>query len=210
VQRDIKLLVVACNTASAVALEALLRQLEVPIVGVIEPGARRAAEITKSGVIGVIGTEGTIASNAYRRALLALNPDFSVHSKPCPLFVPLAEEGWEDHPVTEQIAHEYLDGWAGEEMDTLILGCTHYPVLTSAIQKVVGDSMTLVDSASAIATTVADQLSRSGQLVTGSDSGPQHEFFVTDVPERFQKVGQTFLSAPIGRASQVDIDAGRW
>jgi len=204
-RRDIKLLVVACNTASAVALEALEEQLEVPVVGVIRPGARRAAEVSQSGVIGVIGTEGTIASGAYRRALLELNPQLTVDGRPCPLFVPLAEEGWEKHSVTEQVARVYLGDWAVQPMDTLILGCTHYPVLTASIQKVIGGSVNLVDSASATARTVAERLEVVG---SAGSSGVRHEFFVTDVPERFRAVGQRFLRAPLGQVFQVDIDTG--
>lgn len=127
--RDIKLLVVACNTASAVALPALRRQLPIPVVGVIEPGARRAVEVTKSGVVGVIGTAGTIRSSAYSRAIKRLNPNISVLAKPCPLFVPLAEEGWTDNEIARLTAHQYLDELREAGVDSLVLGCTHYPLL---------------------------------------------------------------------------------
>jgi len=205
VQRGIKLLVVACNTASAVALPALEEALEVPVVGVIRPGARKAARTTRSGVVGVIGTEGTIMSGSYERELLKVRPDATVFKRPCPLFVPLAEEGWEDHQVSKAVAGEYLGDFASEGMDTLILGCTHYPVLRGPIQSAVGDGVTLVDSATAVAEVVAEELDRLGLTCKGGGP-PAHEFFVTDVPQRFQTVGERFLGAPLAGIRQVDID----
>jgi glutamate racemase len=205
VERGIKLLVVACNTASAVALPALEEALEVPVVGVIRPGARKAARTTRSGVVGVIGTEGTVMSGSYERELLKIRPGATVKKRPCPLFVPLAEEGWEDHPVSAAVAGEYLGDFASGGMDTLILGCTHYPVLRGPIQKAVGDAITLVDSATATAEMVAEEIERLGLARPGDDS-PAHEFFVTDVPQRFQTVGERFLGAALSGIQQVDID----
>jgi len=205
----IKLLVVACNTASAVALDALARELDVPVVGVIGPGAARAAATTRSAVVGVIGTEGTVGSGAYVRALEAERPDLTVHSRPCPLFVPLAEEGWEEHPVAMEVARSYLDRWAGGAMDTLILGCTHYPLLRKAIQAAVGPGVTLVDSASAVAQTVSGLLAREGLVHPEGTRPPPHRFFATDVPERFREVGRRFLGAALDRVELVDIDPGR-
>jgi glutamate racemase len=205
VGRGIKLLVVACNTASAVALQALEDQLDVPVVGVITPGARKACRTTRSGVVGVIGTEGTIASGSYERALLKIRPDISVLKRPCPLFVPLAEEGWEEHSVASVIADEYLGDFTTGGMDTLILGCTHYPVLATAIQKAVGAGVKLVDSASAVAEVVGEELARL-DLACGQDRVSTHQFFVTDVPQRFQNVGERFLGARLDRVQQVDID----
>jgi glutamate racemase len=205
VGRGIKLLVVACNTASAVALPALEEALEVPVVGVIRPGARKAARTTRSGVVGVIGTEGTIMSGSYERELLKIRPGTTVLKRPCPLFVPLAEEGWEDHPVSRAVAGEYLGDFASGGMDTLILGCTHYPVLREPIQNAVGEGVTLVDSATAVAEVVAEELDRLG-LARTKDGAASHEFFVTDVPQRFQTVGERFLGTRLGGVKQVDID----
>ena len=205
VERGIKLLVVACNTASAVALPALEEALEVPVVGVIRPGARKAARTTRSGVVGVIGTEGTVMSGSYERELLKIRPGTTVKKRPCPLFVPLAEEGWENHPVSAAVAGEYLGDFASGGMDTLILGCTHYPVLHKPIQEAVGDTVTLVDSATATAEMVAEEIGRL-QLARPQGDSPAHEFFVTDVPQRFQTVGERFLGAPLSGIQQVDID----
>jgi len=205
VERRIKLLVVACNTASAVALPALEEELNVPVVGVIRPGALKAAETTRSGVVGVVGTEGTIASGSYERELLKLRPGTIVKKRSCPLFVPLTEEGWEDHPVSFSVANEYLHDFASGGMDTLILGCTHYPVLTDPIQKAVGREVTLVDSATAVAEAVALELVRLDLTCPGGKS-PVREFFVTDVPQRFQTVGERFLGSRLFGIKQVDID----
>ncbi len=208
VKRGIKLLVVACNTASAVALGALQRDLDVPVVGVIRPGARKAARTTRSGVVGVIGTEGTITSGSYERELVDIRPGTRVMKRPCPLFVPLAEEGFEAHPVTQAVAQEYLGDFAKDGMDTLILGCTHYPVLRGPIQKAVGPGVTLVDSATAVAEVVAEELGRLNLARTKAGAA-HHEFFVTDVPQRFQAVGERFLGARLSGIQQVDVDPHR-
>ncbi len=129
VSRDIKLLVVACNTASAFSLDALKERFPIPIVGVIEPGSRRAAAVTRTGKVGVIGTEGTIRSSAYAKAIKRMNPEIEVITRACPLFVPLAEEGWVDNEVARLTARIYLQGLKEEGVDTLVLGCTHYPLL---------------------------------------------------------------------------------
>jgi glutamate racemase len=205
VRRGIKLLVVACNTASAVALPTLIDRLEVPVIGVIEPGAKRACQVSSTRRVGVIGTEGTIASGAYQQALERIDPELQVRSRPCPLFVPLAEEGWQDHPVTRQVAAIYLSDWTSGRMDTLILGCTHYPVLVPAIASALDARVTLVDSASVVAKTVTDRLEQLDLGIEG-DRIPEHHFCVTDVPERFRSVGQTFLGRDLDRVEQVDIE----
>ncbi len=204
VQRGIKLLVVACNTASAVALPALEEALDVPVIGVIAPGARRALQ-AGGRTIGVIGTEGTVASGAYERALKHLDPGVRVHGRPCPLFVPLAEEGWGDHPVARQVAAEYLSDWANQKnLDALILGCTHYPLLVPAIEAAVGDRVRLVDSATAVADAVAQVLGDRG----AGKASPTHACYVTDVPDRFRVVGERFLGRPLDSVEQVDLEAG--
>lgn len=205
VGRDIKLLVVACNTASAVSLDALKQQFSIPIVGVIEPGARRAAAATRSGTVGVIGTEGTIASSAYARAIKRLNPDIAVVTRACPLFVPLAESGWTDNDVARLTARTYLDGLREEGVDTLVLGCTHYPLLKGIIAEVMGDDVTLVDSAEETALTVAEILGDKQLLRPPAEQG-NHHYFVTDVPAGFIRVGNRFLGGRLGDVYQVDLE----
>src|SRR5206468_7799032 len=160
--RGVKALVVACNTISAHALDYLSARCPVPLVGVIEPGARAAVAATRSGKIGVIGTAGTIASGAYERAIKRLRPDAAVCVQPCPLFVPLVEEGWFDHSATELIAREYLAPIERAGADVLVLGCTHYPLLKALLGRVLGPAVTLVDSAEETATVVAEDLPRGG------------------------------------------------
>src|SRR5262249_38352285 len=143
----VKAVVVACNTATAHALPSLQAELHVPVVGVIEPGARAAVAAAPHGLIGVIGTAGTVASGAYTRAIHAIEPDAQVLSQACPLFVPLVEEGWTDHAATKLIAHEYLDSMVAANVRALVLGCTHYPLLKPLLAEFMGDGVTLVDSA---------------------------------------------------------------
>ena len=205
IKRDIKLLVVACNTASAVALPTLRRSLPIPVVGVIEPGAKRAAEVTRSGVVGVIGTSGTIRSSAYSRAIKRLNPDISVLAKPCPLFVPLAEEGWTDNDVTLMTARLYLEELREAQVDTLVLGCTHYPLLKKVIADVMGPDVTLVDSAEETARTVATILKEKNMLRPPAELG-NHHYYVTDVPAGFIRVGNRFLGGKLGDVYQTSLD----
>jgi len=203
--RDIKLLVVACNTASAVALPALRRLLPIPVVGVIEPGARRAVEVTKTGVVGVIGTAGTIRSSAYSRAIKRLNPKISVLAKPCPLFVPLAEEGWTDNEIARLTAHQYLDELREAGVDSLVLGCTHYPLLKKIIAETMGPQVALVDSAEETARTVATILQEKKLLRPAAEQG-NHHYYVTDVPAGFIRVGNRFLGGKLGDVYQVSLD----
>jgi glutamate racemase len=200
VSQHIDLLVVACNTASAVALPALREALAIPVLGVVEPGARAAARASRSGRIGVIGTQGTVASGAYPSALRALRPDAEVTSRACPLFVPLAEEGWTDpdDEVVRLVTRRYLGPLAVARVDTLVLGCTHYPLLEEAIARAL-PGVELVDSAESVAAEVAERL---GVPAGGAGS---HAFFVTDVPGRFLQVAERFLGQPVAAADQVDI-----
>lgn len=206
VKRDIKLLVVACNTASAASLEALTERLPIPVVGVIEPGARRAVATTRTGKVGVIGTEGTIRSSAYAKAIKRLNPEVEVITRACPLFVPLAEEGWTDNEVARLSARTYLAGLREQGVDTIVLGCTHYPLLKRVIGETVGEDVRLVDSAEETARTVADILRSRGLLRPEGEQG-NHHFFVTDVPAGFIRVGNRFIGGRLGDVYQVSLDA---
>jgi len=204
-ERGIKLLVVACNTASAVALPALEAALPVPVVGVIVPGAQAALARTRGGGVGIIGTPGTIRSGAYQRALESADPRVRAKARACPLFVPLAEEGWTTGDVPLLVARDYLSEFTREGVDTLVLGCTHYPLLKGVIAEVVGPQVTLVDSAEATAEAVASLLTARGGLASGTQGAPTHAYYVTDVPERFMEVGARFLGRPISAAEQVDL-----
>lgn len=200
--KEVRFVVVACNTASAVSIDALREECPVPVIGVIEPGARAAAEATRSGVIGVIGTRGTVASGAYERALEDLNGDLEVVSAPCPLLVPLAEEGWTDHPVTERVLEEYLAPLLRRSVDTLILGCTHFPVMKRSIQRVAGKGVTIVDAARETALLLREELTPDG----GVRPEPLHRFYVSDVPHRFREEAELFLGGPIGEVERVDLE----
>jgi glutamate racemase len=201
--QEIKLLVVACNTASATSLEALRAKLPIPVLGVIEPGAQAAARATR-GRVGVIGTPGTIASNAYQAALARHSQASALLARACPLFVPLAEEGWTDGEVVDAVARKYLADFKSFEVDTLVLGCTHYPLLKQAIGRAVGERVQLVDSADATAEAVEKLLQERG-LAAPAGAAASHRFFVTDLPERFAEVGARFLERPIERPVLVDI-----
>jgi glutamate racemase len=199
-KRGVKAVVVACNTSTAHALPQLQAASPVPVVGVTEPGARAAVAASTSGVIGVIGTAGTIASGAYERAIKALKPGARVHAQACPLFVPLVEEGWFDHPAAELIAREYLEPLTQAKVDVLVLGCTHYPLLKTLLSRVMGPSVTLVDSAEETAKAVAAELRARGLL---ADSGShEHRFVVSDDEPHFRTVGARFLG---GRIQHVEV-----
>ena len=189
----IKMLVAACNTASAYALDRLKKELAIPVIGVIEPGAKAALLATRTKRIGVIGTEGTIRSNAYASAIKALDPDVSTFTKACPLFVPLAEEGWTDDSVTFSVAERYLGELKAHGIDTLVLGCTHYPLLKGVLAKVMGPGVTLIDSAESTAEEVKRVLIENSMQNNGADAHAAHRFFVTDSPERFVTVGRRFF-----------------
>jgi len=202
VDQGVKMLVVACNTASAVALPALRARFKLPVIGVIEPGARRAVH-SRNRRIGVIGTEGTIGSGRYEEAITALLPDAQVFSVACPLFVPLAEEGWAEHQVAQLTAREYLAPMKLNRIDTLVLGCTHYPLLRNVLQQEVGAGVTLVDSAEETAAMVAELFREQG--LARPRHGGRRAFFVTDVPTRFVRVGQAFLGQELAHVRQVRI-----
>jgi len=195
---NIKILVVACNSSSAYALTHLTDMLAVPIVGVIEPGAEAAARTAKK-TVGVIGTSATIASRAYEDAIRAKKPDLRILSRDCPLFVPLVEEGWIEHPVTRLVGEEYLLPLQRQGIDTMVLGCTHYPVLKPMLTTVLGPEVQLIDSALTTAERVQRMLESLGWLRDGNETAASapDEFYVTDFPERFRRVGEIFLGRKI-------------
>jgi len=203
--QGVKLIVVACNTASAVALDYLTKIFQLPLMGVILPGSKAAAEATKNGRIGVIGTAGTIRSESYTKAIQKINKKIKVYSYPCPLFVSLAEEGFINKKATYLIAEEYLAPLKKKKIDTLVLGCTHYPLLKNVIMKVIGRDIILIDSAEETALEVKKVL-QERDLITFSKSEPSHKFFVSDFPEKFVQIGERFLGERIVRVKKIDIN----
>ncbi|MCK5119489.1 MAG: glutamate racemase [Candidatus Latescibacteria bacterium] len=226
----VKAIVVACNTASSVSLDAISEkyplplvggkyinlsdharyvhireQLDLPLIGVIRPGAKTAVQRTHSGKVGVIGTVGTIRSGAYQQALFALDDRVEIHVRPCPLFVPLAEEGWEDKEATFLIAEEYLRPLKEADVDVLVLGCTHYPLLKRTIGNVMGPGVGLTDSAEETAREIASVLKDRG-LLNPSHAEPEHEFYVSDLPVQFRKMGERFLGRRLERVSRISLD----
>ena len=202
--RGVKAIVIACNTASALAANYLRSKCSVPVMGVIRAGARRAVERTSNGRIGVIATEATVASGAYERAIRELKDGLEITSRACPLFVPLAEEGWLNHPVTFQVAEEYLAQLREIGVDTLVLGCTHYPILRPVIERTLGDRLSYVDSGEAVAETLA-QLLEEQQLSSGNDGQQSEEFYVTDSADRFRRVAELFLGRQLEAVETVNL-----
>ena len=198
-EKNVKFVIVACNTASSLSLEFLKRCFRVPVIGVIEPGAKGAVAATRNNRIGVIGTNATISSGAYEKAIKKINPRISVFTHSCPLFVPLVEEGWLKTAVTHDIAATYLAGFRAKKIDTLIMGCTHYPLLRGAIQHIVGGGVVLVDSAKEVAREARDILDSSG-LLNRRAAGGRHCFYVSDEPARFVRMAEHFLKRRINCA----------
>jgi len=195
-ERGVKALVVACNTATAHALTTLQAEEPIPVIGVVEPGARAAVAATRGGRIGVIGTVGTIRSTAYERAIRALRPDAQIIARPCPLFVPLVEEGWLEHDATRLIADEYLSEFARANVDTLVLGCTHYPLLKPLIAEVLGPDVALIDSAEQTAAETRRVLEARGLLAPGGTAAVRR-YVASDAPDQFLRMAERFLGAPI-------------
>jgi glutamate racemase len=203
------MLVIACNSATALALDRISAAARVPVVGVIEPGAEAAASATKNRKIVVIGTEATVSSHAYQKALEARS--LSAREKACPLLVPLVEEGWVEHPVTEEVLRIYLgeafaDGF--RDADTLVLGCTHYPLLKPLLHRVTPEHVSIVDSAESTARAVASRLQN--LVPSNTDAAERRararlKFFATDSVEKFRRLGQRFLGHPIEDVQHVDL-----
>lgn len=204
-EKNVKAVIIACGTASSNSLKTMRREFEaLPIKGVVQPGAIAAVHTTKNNKIGIIGTEGTVRSGAYRKLIQEQNPDIEVYSKACPLFVPLAEEGWVTGDIAKQTAQIYLKDLLQEAIDTLVLGCTHYPLLKSCIQEVVGDSVTLVNPATETAAQIKQLLEQENTLRSNSEL-PVHEFYVSDNTEKFEQLALTILQKPY-KAQKIDID----
>jgi glutamate racemase len=197
--REIKMLVVACNTATAAALPILIDRLPIPVIGVIEPGARAAVAAT-SGIVGVIATEGTVRSRAYTRAIHDIDPEVEVIESAAPLFVPLAEEGWANTHVAREVAGIYLEPLIDAGIDTLVLGCTHYPILRGTIEQVAGSAVRIVDSAETTAEAVRQMLGAARGV-----SDPPRQFLVTDAEERFRRIAGDFLEQEIGHLELVSL-----
>ncbi len=204
-EKKVKLIVVACNTASAFALSHLQKKFKVPVLGVIFPGAKDALKSSKRKRIAVIGTEGTIKSSSYTKAIISLNNQAVVYAKACPLFVPLVEEGWINHSVTKEVAKEYLTPLVNKGIDTLVLGCTHYPLIKKVIKNVISRNITLIDSAEATAKDVLNILKKLKLQEKGKSAG-RHSFYVSDSPEKFKFYAKRFLGYNINNVKKITLD----
>jgi len=204
VRQNVKCVVVACNTASSHALDALRARLDVPVIGVIDPAARAAVAKSPHGRIGVVGTLATVGSQAYAEAIAGLAPGAAVIQRACPLFVPLVEEGWLDHRVTRMVAEEYLAELREANLESLILGCTHYPLLAPLLADLMGPAVELIDSGAEAARATAATLAERGQLAEAKAA--RHQFFLSDEPRRrsFARVAESFLSRPLPHVTVVD------
>lgn len=202
--KGVKAIVVACNTASAFALETIRHEIDIPIIGVVKPGARTAAETTENGRIGVIGTEGTIKSGIYSEFLKEISPKAQVFGQACPLFVPLVEEGWADDSVTEEVVRRYLSDLLCKDVDTVVLGCTHYPLLRRVIAKVAGDKVKLVNPAFESARELRRVL-KENDLLNDEKSSLHHQFFVSDGAEKFREFANSILPCEIIETKDVNV-----
>ena len=205
INKNVKAIVVACNTASSIALVELRKLFNVPVIGMIEPGAKMAVKESSGGKIGVIGTRATISNKAYSTEIKKINPSAQVYEKACPLFVPLAEEGWINHKAVYAIAEEYLKELRDLKIDTLVLGCTHYPILSEVIQKVIGVEVKLIDSGIASAEVVKEEIARIG-LQTNSYGIGYQDFYVSDIPAKFKEVAELFLGKPVNDVQKIELE----
>jgi glutamate racemase len=203
--KGVKAIVVACNTASSIALPAIRQKYNVPVIGVIQPGAEFAVRESKKGRIGVIGTRATVGNKAYSNSILNIDEKAEVFEKACPLFVPLAEEGWLKHKATYDIAEEYLAELRKKEIDTLVLGCTHYPLLADVIQDIIGKEIKLIDSGIATAEVVREEIERIGFLTNKNSMGNQ-SIYVTDITPKFKEIAEMFLGTKIKEINKVDLE----
>jgi glutamate racemase len=204
--KDVKAIVIACNTASAFALETIRAEIDIPVIGVVKPGAKVAAKTTKNGRIGVIGTEGTIQSGIYNEILSKTNPQVQVFGKACPLFVPLVEEGLIDDPITMEMVRRYIGELTVKDIDTLVLGCTHYPLLRKTIRKIVGDQIELVNPAYETAITLKEVLLQEGLENSNAVETTNHKFFVSDGAEKFKRFANSILPCEVMETKDVNIE----
>ena len=205
-KKKIKMLVVACNSASSVSLPTLKRHFHIPIIGVIEPGAKEAIGSTNNKNIGVIGTLGTVSSNSYKKVLKKLNRNVNIYQQACSLFVPLAEDGWQNNKISKQISDEYLKNFKGKNIDILILGCTHYPILKNVIQSSIGNGVTLIDSGKETAKEVKRIMEKKGLLNERKLTEKNHSvFFVSDFPHKFKEVARRFLGRELTHVHKVKL-----
>lgn len=203
--RDVKAIIIACNTVSSNSIEELRNMFpDIPIVEVVGPGVHMALRTTRTGRVGVVGTQATIASSKYPELLLEHNKSLEVYGKACPLFVPLVEDGWADHEVAYEVSKEYIKPLLDKNIDSLILGCTHYPMLTNTIKKVVGDKVELINPAEEAARLMGDILVQND--MTSSGKVPSYKFYVSDSEERFKEMAQIFLNKPIEHIATVPIE----
>jgi glutamate racemase len=203
-QQNVKAIVVACNTASAF-VEEVQKDFAIPIIGVVRPGAKAALANTRNGRVGIIATQATIRSRIYERVIHESHPEIQVFGKACPLFVPLVEEGWMDDPVTEEVVRRYLKELQEKEIDTLILGCTHYPLLRGLIGKVLGPDIRLVNPAHETALELKRLLEKEDRKRTG-DGTPAHDFYVSDAAENFRHFAQSILPCDITKTREIAIE----
>ncbi|MBO7611409.1 MAG: glutamate racemase [Elusimicrobia bacterium] len=204
VKNNVKMIVIACNTASAFSLDYLKKNIKVPVIGVIKAGSVMAAQNTKNKRVGVIGTEGTVKSSAYEKEIKKYDKSINCFSQACPLFVPLVEEGWNNGKITEDIINVYLKNLVDKKIDTIILGCTHYPLLKETIKKVIGNKINIIDSANAVALAVKSLLTEK-KLLRNSGKAT-YKFYVSDGPEKFKNIGSKFLGKKILTVKKVEID----
>jgi len=206
VEQDVKMIVVACNTASSVALESLQEKFDIPVVGVIEPGSKSAVKYAVNKRIGVIGTASTIRSGAYRSTIHELDSEIEVVDQPCPLLVPLVEEDWPQDDVVDSILKSYLNIFQAQKPDSLILGCTHYPYLKSAIQRVMGEDVRLVDSGEETAAEVLEVLGNLDLINPETGDPGKHKFYVSDFPQKFEETASRFLGRPLENLFKVELE----
>ena len=206
--QNVKAIVIACNTASAFALEECKKEVDIPIFGVVKPGAKVASEATNNGRIGIIGTEGTINSKIYSEFIHEINPDIEVFGKPCPLFVPLVEEGLLNDPVTDEIASRYLSEFKDKDIDTLVLGCTHYPLIRSTVRRTVGDKVTLVNPAYETAIELRHLLDKKhiANIKEYDSPSQMYKFYVSDAAKKFKDFANSILPFDILTTQQINID----
>lgn len=204
-EKKVKAIVVACNTASAASLDVIMQSFDIPIIGVVEPGAIAACEVTKLNRIGIIGTESTVSSGAYEREINVINNDVKMILKACPLFVPIVEEGWQDTDVAKLTAREYLEDLKQKGIDALVMACTHYPLLEKTIGDLMGEEIKLVNPAYETAKALKNTL-HNLNIHSKSSKQTTYEFYVSDNPVKFKKVGENFLQNPISHVQKIDIE----